>query len=82
MARPLRPAYLELVAALRLERERSGLSQGALGQLLGRGQSWVSKVESGDLTLDLVETLELCRALDVRLSEIAPSALRPWVTPR
>lgn len=45
-------------------RKASAKSQVELAQLLNRPQSFVSKVESGDRRLDVVEFVEICRALD------------------
>lgn len=46
---------------LREMRERQGLTQVALAQLLGKQQSYVSKVESGERRVDFVEVREICR---------------------
>ena len=40
---------------------RAGLRQSDVSQKLGRPQSFVAKVESGERRLDLIETLQLCR---------------------
>lgn len=49
-----------LVRELRLEQ---GLSQVELAKQFGKPQSWVSKVESGERRLDLLELRELCHLL-------------------
>jgi transcriptional regulator with XRE-family HTH domain len=41
-----------------------------LADKLGRTQSFVSKYESGERRLDLIELNEICKALHVSLSEI------------
>lgn len=52
--------------ALRAEmvalRKKSGLSQFQLAQALGVGQSYVSKVERGDMYVDLSLSIDWCRA--------------------
>ena len=47
-----------------------GLRQVDLAQKLGRPQSFVSKYESGERRLDLLEINEICIALHVSLSEV------------
>ncbi len=62
------PEQVELLKLLREKRKGAGLSQIELAQRLGRSQSFVSKYESGELRLDLVELNLICRALGVSLS--------------
>ena len=49
---------------LRALREDAGLTQVQLAERLGKPQSYVSKVELGDRTLDFLEVREYCRACD------------------
>lgn len=58
-------SYIHLVSMLRRHRVASGLSQGDLARRLGKQQSWVSKIESGERRLDLVEFLRLCEAAGI-----------------
>lgn len=44
-------------------RKDAGVSQVELSERLGRPQSYVSKYESGERRLDVVEFLEVCGAL-------------------
>jgi len=39
--------------------------------MLGKPQSYVSKYESGERILDILETKDVCEALGVRLSDLA-----------
>ena len=57
-------AYRLCRALLSQLRRRKGLTQAALANLLGVPQSYVSKYELGERRIDLLETLEICRALD------------------
>jgi len=50
----------ELVAA----RKRAGLTQQHVADKLGRPQSYVAKVESGQRRLDVIEFVHLARAVD------------------
>lgn len=52
---------------LRNLRETTGLRQVDLAERLKRPQSFVSKYESGEKTLDFLEVREVCRALDISL---------------
>jgi transcriptional regulator with XRE-family HTH domain len=47
-----------------------GLRQVDLAEKLGRPQSFVSKYESGERRLDVLELNEICKALHVSLSEV------------
>jgi ribosome-binding protein aMBF1 (putative translation factor) len=62
------PEQVELLKLLREKRKEAGLSQIELALQLGRSQSFVSKYESGELRLDLVELQSICRALNMSLS--------------
>lgn len=42
-------------------RDGSGLTQAALAQCLDKPQSYVSKIESGERSVDFVEVREICR---------------------
>lgn len=54
---------------LRELREAAGLRQVDLAARLKRPQSFVSKYESGEKTLDFLEVREVCRALGVPLAD-------------
>jgi transcriptional regulator with XRE-family HTH domain len=60
----------ELLKLLHEARRGAGLSQSELAHRLGRSQSFVSKYESGDLRLDLVELRFVCQALGISLSSL------------
>lgn len=54
---------------LRDLREETGLRQVDLAKRLDRPQSYVSKYESGERTLDFFEVREVCRALGIPMSD-------------
>ncbi len=54
--RPLHdPEYRRFLAALRKAREEAGLTQAEVARLLDKPQSFVSKSESGERRVDVVE---------------------------
>jgi len=55
--------YLRFREALVAARESAGLSQHELARRLGRPQSFVSKCESGERRVDVVELVQICRIL-------------------
>ena len=61
---PHKDAYKLFRAMLTELRRDRGITQEALAELLGVPQSYVSKYELGERRVDLVETFEICRALD------------------
>lgn len=65
--------YMEVIALLRKARERAGRTQGGVAQMLGRPQSYVSKVETCERRIDVVELLHLCRIIGVTLAEVIPT---------
>lgn len=56
-----------LARLLRDFRNEAGLRQADVAERLGRPQSFVSKYESGERRLDVLDLLAVCRALDVSL---------------
>ena len=64
----LRPEYDVLLKLLTDSRKESKVSQRELARRLGRTQSYVSKIESGDQRLDVLEFLDYARAIGVEPS--------------
>jgi transcriptional regulator with XRE-family HTH domain len=50
---------------------KAGLRQSDVAARLGRPQSFVSKYESGERRLDLVELWTVCRVLGISLDDFA-----------
>lgn len=63
--------YRRLCRRLRELRESAGLTQIELAERLGSSQSYVTKYETGDRRLDLIQLRSVCDALGVRLSKLA-----------
>ncbi|MBE7557719.1 helix-turn-helix transcriptional regulator [bacterium] len=51
-------------------RRRRGVTQAALAAAIGRHQSYVSKYERGERRLDVIEFLEVAKALEVDPADI------------
>lgn len=64
------PRYRKLRAILVNARKSAGLSQSQLAERLRRPQSFVSKYETGERRLDVVEFLEVSHALEISPAEI------------
>lgn len=58
-------AYKLFRSMLTEHRRKKGVTQAALADLLGVPQSYVSKYELGERRIDLVEALEILRALGI-----------------
>jgi transcriptional regulator with XRE-family HTH domain len=57
--------YLDAIEALRVARLSAKLSQDALATKLGKRQQFVSKYESGERRLDIIEFLDIAKVLDL-----------------
>ena len=60
-----------LLLLLRELREQAGVRQVDLAKKLKRHQSFVSKFESGERRLDILELREICKALGVAFAQVA-----------
>lgn len=59
----------KLQALLREVRRKAGLRQSDLAKRLGQPQSFVSKYESGERRLDVLELRQICKAVDISLAD-------------
>lgn len=66
--------YDRLLKALRQARKDAGLTQLDVAARLETYASYVSKCESGERRIDVVELAEFCRAYDVTVVELLKSA--------
>lgn len=63
-------AYLELRRILKDLREEKHLTQAQLAHKLSVPQSFVSKYETGERRLDVIETLQICQALETSTNQL------------
>src|SRR5208337_1235191 len=63
------PEQRRLRALLRQVRDEAGLKQVDLARKLNQSQSFVSKYESGERRLDLLELRDICTAVGIPLTE-------------
>jgi len=56
---------------LRLQRGEAGLRQVDLAKKLGKPQSYISKYESGEKSLDILEVKEICAVFEITLSDFS-----------
>lgn len=63
------PEQKRLLALLRQIRLDAGLRQVDLAERLGQPQSFVSKYESGERRLDLLELRHICKAVGISLAK-------------
>ena len=65
-----RLAYEQFQKALIAARHQSGMTQSELADRLKRPQSFVSKYESGERRLDVIEFLAVCSAIQTDPAQI------------
>ncbi len=66
--------YERLLKALRQAREDAGLTQLDVAKRLGAYASYVSKCESGERRVDVVELAEFCRIYEVAITDLLKAA--------
>lgn len=61
--------YSRAIAILREQRRNLGMTQADLAQKLGTRQQFISKYESGERRLDIIEYLDVVAALGLPLDQ-------------
>jgi transcriptional regulator with XRE-family HTH domain len=62
-----------LIAKIRALRESFGLTQKELADKIGVDQTFISKIETGDRRVDLIELREICLSLGTSLEDFIKS---------
>lgn len=71
MSRSIHPPTPEQLRSLLIAaRNRAGLTQAQVAEKLNRPQSFVSKYESGERQLDVLEFIHVCESLGARPEEL------------
>lgn len=63
---PKHPLYSSFTKAIVDARLEAGLTQSEVATRLGKPQSYVSKYESGERRVDVIEFLEICQAIGLQ----------------
>lgn len=69
-------AYLELRRILKDLREEKHMTQAQLASKLSVPQSFVSKYETGERRLDVIETMQICQALETSINQLLSKILK------
>lgn len=64
------PRYDNFRTLLREARNDAGLTQVELSEILGKPQSYVSKVELGERRIDFIETIDFCEACGADIKKL------------
>lgn len=62
--------YQGVIAALKQARKAQGITQMQLAEALGRPQSFIAKIESGERRLDVVEFVHLARLVGLNVEDV------------
>ena len=66
---------VRLASLLRQVRLNANLTQSQLAEKIGQTQSYVSKYESGEQRLDLIELESVCNAVNISLTDFVEKYL-------
>ena len=65
--------YIEIITRLRIIRTGMNITQFDLANKMGKTQSFVSKIETCERRLDVIEFLKWLDALNISFSDVIPS---------
>ena len=58
-------SYRALISQLKAARRHRHLTQEQTGKPCGKGRTWLNKIETCEVRLDVLDFTRLCRALDL-----------------
>ncbi len=64
------PKYQRIINNLIKARDKSNLKQIDIAKKLKRPQSYISRVESGEYRIDIIELLEFCKIYRAKLDDL------------
>lgn len=64
--------YREMLVLLKGARKAAGLTQVQVAQAFGRTQSFISKVEAGEIRIDPIELMRFAELYGVRVTDLLP----------
>lgn len=73
------PRYHRFLRRLKEARRRAGFTQAAVARALGRPQSFVSKCESGERRVDVIELEDFARLYRKPLTYFLGGSGQPWI---
>lgn len=76
MASVFPQAYQTFVRELKKARESNGLTQDDITETLGLYKTFMSKVESGERRVDVVELISICRVMGIDPGEFVSRVSR------
>jgi transcriptional regulator with XRE-family HTH domain len=68
------PEYQQFLERLRAARRRAGLTQVEVAQRLGKPQSYVSKCESGERRVDIIEVAAYASLYGISIEDLLPES--------
>jgi transcriptional regulator with XRE-family HTH domain len=67
--------YVQLIARLRAARKKARLKQSDVAERLGLDQASISKIETCERRIDILELIDYCRAVGTKVSDVLDSNL-------
>jgi transcriptional regulator with XRE-family HTH domain len=65
------PVYRQMIQRLVATRKRRGLTQEQVAKVVGVRRQWVSKIETYEVSIDVISLLHLCHLYRIRPAELA-----------
>lgn len=66
--------YREMLVLLKRARQAAGLTQAQVAESFGRSQSFISKIESGEIRIDPIELVRFAELYGVETTDLLPKS--------